>query len=105
MDCHNGRYEHAKQSTTPRPHRRGHGREPEKLTAVEPTDEAGWIVEAEMVERRIRVTDILALYEIELGADGGVARMFEDSSLCPWPSPITYAGWGGNRGREQRRAG
>ena len=48
------------------------GREPERLTGVEPTDEAGWIVEAEMVEeRRIPSSaDILALYEIELGADG-----------------------------------
>jgi hypothetical protein len=48
------------------------GREPERMTSVEPSDEGGWIVEAEMVEdRRIpSSTDMLALYEIELDADG-----------------------------------
>jgi len=48
------------------------GCEPERLTAVEPTDEGGWIVEAEMVEvQRIPSSaDMLALYEIELDADG-----------------------------------
>jgi gas vesicle protein GvpO len=48
------------------------GREPERLTGVEPTDEGGWIVEAELVEeRRIPSSaDMLALYEIELDADG-----------------------------------
>ncbi len=48
------------------------GREPAQMTAVEPTDEGGWIVEAEIVEeRRIPSSaDMLALYEIELGADG-----------------------------------
>jgi gas vesicle protein GvpO len=48
------------------------GREPERMTAVEPTDEGGWIVEAEMVEdpRIPSSADMLALYEIELDADG-----------------------------------
>jgi hypothetical protein len=47
-------------------------RQPRQITGVEPTDEGGWIVEAEVVEdRRIPSTaDILALYEIELDADG-----------------------------------
>src|SRR5215472_2447080 len=48
------------------------GREPARMTGVEPTDEGGWVVEAEMVEER-RVpssADMLALYEIELDADG-----------------------------------
>ena len=42
------------------------------MTAVEPTDEDGWIIEVEIVEdRRIpSAADILALYEIELGPDG-----------------------------------
>lgn len=48
------------------------GREPERMTCVEPSDEGGWLVEAEMVEdRRIpSSTDMLALYEIELDASG-----------------------------------
>jgi Gas vesicle synthesis protein GvpO len=48
------------------------GREPAQMTAVEPTDEDGWIVEVEIVEdRRIpSAADMLALYEIELGPDG-----------------------------------
>lgn len=47
-------------------------RQPTQITAVEPVDEGGWIVEAEVVEdRRIPSTaDILALYEIELDAGG-----------------------------------
>src|SRR5262245_409650 len=47
-------------------------RQPTQITGVEPTDEGGWIVEAEVVEdRRIPSTaDILALYEIELDSDG-----------------------------------
>ena len=47
-------------------------RQPTQVTAVEPVDEGGWIVEAEVVEdRRIPSTaDILALYEIELDAGG-----------------------------------
>jgi hypothetical protein len=47
------------------------GREPERMTSVEPSDEGGWIVEAELVEdRRIpSLADMLALYEIELDAD------------------------------------
>ena len=48
------------------------GREPAQMTAIEPTDEGGWIVEVEIVEeRRIPSSaDMLALYEIELDADG-----------------------------------
>ncbi|OMC23225.1 gas vesicle protein GvpO [Mycobacterium colombiense] len=48
------------------------GRHPERITAVEPDDEGGWIVEAEIVEeRRIPSSaDMLALYEIELDLDG-----------------------------------
>ncbi|HET7668119.1 MAG TPA: gas vesicle protein GvpO [Mycobacterium sp.] len=48
------------------------GREPEQLTAVEPTDDGGWLVEVEIVEdRRVPSSaDMLALYEIELDADG-----------------------------------
>jgi hypothetical protein len=48
------------------------GREPERMTCVEPSDEGGWIVEAEIVEdRRVPSSaDILALYEIELDVDG-----------------------------------
>jgi gas vesicle protein GvpO len=46
--------------------------QPTQITGVEPTDEGGWIVEAEVVEdRRIPSTaDMLALYEIELDANG-----------------------------------
>jgi hypothetical protein len=49
-------------------------RQPTQITAVEPTDAGGWVVEAEVVEgRRIPSTaDILAIYEIELDADGEV---------------------------------
>jgi Gas vesicle synthesis protein GvpO len=48
------------------------GRRPVQMTGVAPTDEGGWIVEVEVVEdRRIPSSaDILALYEIELDADG-----------------------------------
>jgi hypothetical protein len=47
-------------------------RQPTQITAVERTGEGDWIVEAEVVEdRRIPSTaDMLALYEIELDADG-----------------------------------
>src|SRR5215471_19227341 len=47
-------------------------RRPEQTTAVEATDEGGWIVEVEVVEdRRIPSTaDMLALYEIDLDSDG-----------------------------------
>ena len=50
------------------------GRRPERITAVEPDDEGGWIVEAEVVEdRRIPSSaDMLALYEIELDIDGSL---------------------------------
>lgn len=48
------------------------GRQPAQVTGVEASDEDGWIVEVEMVEdRRIPSSaDMLALYEIELDADG-----------------------------------
>ncbi len=47
-------------------------RQPARITAVEPDDQGGWIVEAEVVEdRRIPSSaDMLALYEIELDPDG-----------------------------------
>jgi hypothetical protein len=50
------------------------GRHPERVTAVEPDDEGGWIIEAEVVEdRRIPSSaDMLALYEIELDVDGAL---------------------------------
>jgi hypothetical protein len=50
------------------------GRPPERITAVEPDDEGGWIIEAEVVEdRRIPSSaDMLALYEIELDIDGAL---------------------------------
>jgi len=47
------------------------GQEPARMTSMAPTD-VGWLVEVEAVEdRRIpSSSDILALYEIELDADG-----------------------------------
>ena len=47
-------------------------RRPVQTTAIEPTDEGGWMVEVEVVEdRRIPPSaDMLALYEIELDGDG-----------------------------------
>lgn len=52
------------------------GRHPERITAVKPDDEGGWMVEAEVVEQR-RIpssADMLALYEIELDLDGALLR-------------------------------
>lgn len=48
------------------------GREVLQTTSVAPTETDGWVVEVEVVEdRRIPSTsDILALYEVELDADG-----------------------------------
>jgi Gas vesicle synthesis protein GvpO len=48
------------------------GRQPTQITGLTPSDEEGWIVEVEVVEdRRIPSSaDMLALYEIELDADG-----------------------------------
>lgn len=48
------------------------GRQPTLITGIAPSDNAGWIAELEVVEdRRIPSSaDMLALYEIELGADG-----------------------------------
>ena len=47
---------------------------PERITAVEPDEQGGWIVEVEVVEdRRIPSSaDMLALYEIELDVDGAL---------------------------------
>lgn len=48
------------------------GREPETITSLERTDDGGWKVGVEVVETR-RIpdsTDILAVYEAELDADG-----------------------------------
>jgi Gas vesicle synthesis protein GvpO len=49
-------------------------RQPTRVTAVEPADEGRWIVEVEMIEdRRIPSSaDMLALYEIELDAEGAL---------------------------------
>jgi hypothetical protein len=48
------------------------GSQPTQITGIAPSDEEGWIAEVEVVEdRRIPPTaDMLALYEIELDADG-----------------------------------
>ena len=48
------------------------GQDPVAMTSVEVTDQEGWIVEFEVVEdRRIpSSSDILALYEVEMDADG-----------------------------------
>ena len=50
------------------------GGQPTQVTALEPVDEGGWIVELEAVaDRRIPSSaDMLELYEIELEADGEV---------------------------------
>jgi Gas vesicle synthesis protein GvpO len=50
------------------------GRRPEQITALAPTDKAGWTVEMQLVEdRRVPSTaDVLALYEIELDAGGNL---------------------------------
>ena len=48
------------------------GKEPEEIVSVEQTDDGGWLVDVEVVETR-RIpdsTDILAIYEAELDADG-----------------------------------
>lgn len=48
------------------------GQDPVAMTSVELTDEDGWVVEFEVVEdRRIpSSSDVLALYEVEVDADG-----------------------------------
>jgi hypothetical protein len=48
------------------------GQDPVAMTSVELTDQDGWVVEFEVVEdRRIpSSSDVLALYEVELDADG-----------------------------------
>jgi Gas vesicle synthesis protein GvpO len=48
------------------------GHEPAGMTSVEATDGDGWVVEFEVIEQR-RIpssADILALYEVEVDADG-----------------------------------
>ena len=49
------------------------GRDPEGVTAVEPTED-GWLVGVEVVEdhRVPSAADILAIYEAELDLDGGL---------------------------------
>lgn len=53
------------------------GLDPTAMTSVELTDEDGWVVEFEVVEdRRIpSSSDVLALYEVELDADGELLGM------------------------------
>jgi len=48
------------------------GQDPVAMTSVELTDQDGWVVEFEVIEdRRIpSSSDVLALYEVELDADG-----------------------------------
>jgi Gas vesicle synthesis protein GvpO len=48
------------------------GRESVQTTSVAPTQEGGWVVELEVLEdhRIPSSSDILALYEVELDADG-----------------------------------
>ena len=48
------------------------GRQPTQITGVAPSEEAGWMAEVEVVEdaRIPSSADMLALYEIELDADG-----------------------------------
>jgi hypothetical protein len=48
------------------------GQDPAAMTSVELTDQDGWVVEFEVVEdRRIpSSSDVLALYEVEMDADG-----------------------------------
>ena len=48
------------------------GRRPEAVTAVEHTDDGHWRVDVQVVETR-RIpdsTDVLAIYQVELDADG-----------------------------------
>jgi len=48
------------------------GRDPVAMTSVELTDQDGWVVEFEVIEdhRIPSSADVLALYEVELDADG-----------------------------------
>jgi gas vesicle protein GvpO len=67
------------------------GRQPARITAVEPDDDGGFVVEAEVVEdRRIPSSaDMLALYELELDVDGSLLwygrtrRYMRGESLSP----------------------
>ena len=67
------------------------GRPPTLITGIKPSDKGGWIVEVEMVEdRRIPPSaDMLALYEIEVDADGDLLvyhrthRYMRGSALSP----------------------
>lgn len=65
------------------------GREPEQMTAIEPTDEGGWVVEVEIVEeRRIPSSaDTPAVYEIDLDRRRGTARLFKNSALHAHRTP------------------
>ncbi|MFL6073925.1 MAG: gas vesicle protein [Mycobacteriales bacterium] len=48
------------------------GKDPHGVTSVEPADDDGWVVSAEVVEER-RIpssSDILALYEVEIDGEG-----------------------------------
>lgn len=50
------------------------GREPAGVTSLEPADDNGWLVGVEVIEDR-RVpssTDVLALYQARIDADGGL---------------------------------
>jgi len=74
-------------------------RQPERITAVEPDDQGGWIVEVEVVEdRRIPSSaDMLALYEIELDVDGALLgygrtrRYMRGQALEPTPDEAMTA--------------
>jgi hypothetical protein len=48
------------------------GREPEGITSLEPAEDGGWMIGVEIVEthRIPDSTDILAVYEAELDAEG-----------------------------------
>ena len=76
------------------------GRQPTQVTAIAPSDEEGLIAEVEVVEdRRIPSSaDMLALYEIELGADGELLayhrthRYMRGNALSPTDGKWTVNG-------------
>src|SRR5690348_8582671 len=62
------------------------GKEPETIVSLEHPDDGGWLVDVEVVETR-RIpdsTDILAVYEAELDADGELVgyRRLKRYSRC-----------------------
>lgn len=69
--------------------------QPTQMTSLAPTDEGGWLAEVEVVEdRRIPSSaDILALYEIELDAEGELLayrrtrRYMRGQALSPLQDP------------------